>query len=381
MDKFGQTWVRCSSSTRRRNRNRSPIPLRVPDPDPGDPDGEDEQEKDCNPGGYMGMFPNSRLAKRLAGKYNKSSREDDWCKQEASEDDPKRLISRQRSESPGERGARNIARSKRSRSRSRGRQLEEIQRLQKRKEEVKERLEAARPKVEIKEEPPGDVTRTLEDIIKDDQDDSKEANAFRRKLKKMKAKLSKELNSDDEYQQNEDPEDLEDGELDESSSGRDNENSEDEDVEKKELKNEVTDLKKELRDLKALLKVSESSPEQDQEEDSERDSDDEGNDIESESEEKGEEDKLDLRQLKNMNAFELITKATKSTILSEKMKKQTTASKEEEESERIRRKLKERLQGKASIVQEGKESEQDGLRLKLLQRMRQEEERLELIYL
>ena len=85
MDKFGQTWVRCSSSTRRRNRNRSPIPLRVPDPDPGDPDGEDGQEKDCNPGGYMGMFPNSRLAKRLAGKYNKSSREDDWCKQEASE--------------------------------------------------------------------------------------------------------------------------------------------------------------------------------------------------------------------------------------------------------------------------------------------------------
>ena len=119
-------------------------------------------------------------------------------------------------------------------------------------------------------------------------------------------------------------------------------------------------------------------PEQDQEEDSERDSDDEGNDIESESEE---EDKLDLRQLKNMNAFELITKATKSTILSEKMKKQTTASKEEEESERIRRKLKERLQGKASVAQEGKESEQDGLRLKLLQRMRQEEERLELIYL
>merc|ERR1711962_1945536 len=48
---------------------------------------------------------------------------------------------------------------------------------------------------------------------------------------------------------------------------------------------------------------------------------------------------------------------------------------EEEESERIRRKLKERLQGKASVVQEVKESEQDGLRLKLLQRMRQEEER------
>ena len=43
-------------------------------------------------GGYMGMFPNSRLAKRLAGRYNKSSRVDDWCKQEPSEDDPKRLI-------------------------------------------------------------------------------------------------------------------------------------------------------------------------------------------------------------------------------------------------------------------------------------------------
>ena len=42
-------------------------------------------------GGYMGMFPNSRLAKRLAGRY-KSSRVDDWCKQEPSEDDPKRLI-------------------------------------------------------------------------------------------------------------------------------------------------------------------------------------------------------------------------------------------------------------------------------------------------
>ena len=101
-------------------------------------------------GGYMGMFPNSRLAKRLAGRYNKSSRVDDWCKQEPSEDDPKRLIrcphllisqivkmaqksdvlafSRQRSESPGERGARNIARSKRSRSRSRGRQLKEVSR-------------------------------------------------------------------------------------------------------------------------------------------------------------------------------------------------------------------------------------------------------------
>ena len=98
----------------------------------------------------MGMFPNSRLAKRLAGRYNKSSRVDDWCKQEPSEDDPKRLIrcphllisqivkmahksdvlafSRQRSESPGERGARNIARSKRSRSRSRGRQLKEVSR-------------------------------------------------------------------------------------------------------------------------------------------------------------------------------------------------------------------------------------------------------------
>merc|ERR1711872_479114 len=85
--------------------------------------------------------------------------------------------------------------------------------------------------------------------------------------------------------------------------------------------------------------------------------------------------KLDLRQLKSMNAFELITKATKSTILSEKMKRQTTVSKEEEESERIRRRLKERLQGKASVAQEGKESEQDGLRVKLLQRMRQEEER------
>ena len=42
-------------------------------------------------GGYMGMFPNSKLAKRLAGRY-KSSRVDDWCKQEPSEDDPKRLI-------------------------------------------------------------------------------------------------------------------------------------------------------------------------------------------------------------------------------------------------------------------------------------------------
>ena len=40
----------------------------------------------------MGMFPNSRLAKRLAGRYKKSSRVDDWCKQEPSEDDPKRLI-------------------------------------------------------------------------------------------------------------------------------------------------------------------------------------------------------------------------------------------------------------------------------------------------
>merc|ERR1711963_329138 len=100
-----------------------------------------------------------------------------------------------------------------------------------------------------------------------------------------------------------------------------------------------------------------------------------GNDIESESDEEEEEDKLDLRQLKNMNAFELITKATRSTILSEKTKKQTPASKEEEESERIRRRLKERLQGKASVAQEGKESEQDGLRLKLLQRMRQEQER------
>merc|ERR1719239_464440 len=93
-------------------------------------------------GGYMGMFPNSRLAKRLAGRYNKSSRVDDWCKQEPSEDDPKRLISRQRSESPGERGARNIARSKRSRSRSRGRQLKEVMRLQKRKGELETLLEA-----------------------------------------------------------------------------------------------------------------------------------------------------------------------------------------------------------------------------------------------
>ena len=130
----------------------------------------------------MGMFPNSRLAKRLAGRYKKSSRVDDWCKQETSDDDPKRLIrcrltlsyrgygtsidvlafSRQRSESPGERGARNIARSKRSRSRSRGRQLEEVMRLQKRKEEVRERLEAVRPKAEVKEEPLGDVSRSTD---------------------------------------------------------------------------------------------------------------------------------------------------------------------------------------------------------------------------
>merc|ERR1719242_2803013 len=157
---MGTTWVRCSSSTRRRNRKMSPIPLRVPDPDPGDED-ENEEANECEKGGYMGMFPNSRLAKRLAGKH-KSSRVDNWCKQEPSEDDPKRLISRQRSESPGERGARNAARSKRSRSRSRGRQLEEVMRLQKRKEEVKERLEAVRPKTEVKEEPLGDVTRTVE---------------------------------------------------------------------------------------------------------------------------------------------------------------------------------------------------------------------------
>merc|ERR1719361_2804574 len=107
----------------------------------------------------MGMFPNSRLAKRPAGKH-KSSRVDNWCKQEPSEDDPKRLISRQRSESPGERGARNAARSKRSRSRSRGRQLEEVMRLQKRKEEVRERLEAVRLKTEVKEEPLRDVSRS-----------------------------------------------------------------------------------------------------------------------------------------------------------------------------------------------------------------------------
>ena len=87
-------------------------------------------------------------------------------------------FSRQRSESPGERGARNIARSKRSRSRSRGRQLKEVcscfiaenrchflfdaqvMRLQKRKEEVRERLEAVRPKAEVKEEPLEDVSRS-----------------------------------------------------------------------------------------------------------------------------------------------------------------------------------------------------------------------------
>ena len=88
-------------------------------------------------------------------------------------------FSRQRSESPGERGARNAARSKRSRSRSRGRQLKEVyscssiaenschslfdaqvMRLQKRKEEVRERLEAVRPKAEVKEEPLEDVSRS-----------------------------------------------------------------------------------------------------------------------------------------------------------------------------------------------------------------------------
>ena len=62
---MGQTWVRCSSSTRRRNRKRSPIPvsakiideevhnslnvfqLRVPDPDPGDEE-ENEESKEAN---------------------------------------------------------------------------------------------------------------------------------------------------------------------------------------------------------------------------------------------------------------------------------------------------------------------------------------------
>lgn len=61
---MGQTWVRCSSSTRRKNRKRSPIPvsattrlliidslnvfqLRVPDPDPGDEE-ENEESKEAN---------------------------------------------------------------------------------------------------------------------------------------------------------------------------------------------------------------------------------------------------------------------------------------------------------------------------------------------
>jgi len=35
-----------------------------------------------------------------------------------------------------------------------------VMRLQKRKEEVRERLEAVRPKTEVKEEPLGDVTRS-----------------------------------------------------------------------------------------------------------------------------------------------------------------------------------------------------------------------------
>ena len=371
VDKMGTTWVRCSSSTRRRNRKMSPIPLRVPDPDPGDED-ENEEANECEKGGYMGMFPNSRLAKRLAGKH-KSSRVDNWCKQEPSEDDPKRLISRQRSESPGERGARNAARSKRSRSRSRGRQLEEVMRLQKRKEEVRERLEAVRLKTEVKEEPSGDISRTVEDIIKDEEYSNDEANAFRRKLKRMKAKLSKELDSGDDNVKNEDdedPEDLEDGELDEDDSEEEEYHDSDDDVEKKELKSEVTDLKKELKELKALLKVSESSPEEDKEEDSELDSNDEN--VEDDPEDL-EEDKLDLEQLKKMNAFELISKATKSTILSEKLKKPSQAVKDDE-SERIRRKLKERLRAKTPVLEE-REGEQDSLRSKLLMKMRQQEER------
>merc|ERR1712228_1139401 len=120
---------------------------------------------------------------------------------------------------------------------------------------------------------------------------------------------------------------------------------------------------------KALLKVSESSPEQDKEEDSELDSNDEN--VEDDPEDL-EEDKLDLEQLKKMNAFELISKATKSTILSEKLKKPSQAAKDDE-SDRIRRKLKERLRAKTPVLEE--RGEQDSLRSKLLMKMRQQEER------
>ena len=85
-----------------------------------------------------------------------------------------------------------------------------MMRLQKRKEEVRERLEAVRLKTEVKEEPSGDISRTVEDIIKDEEYSNDEANAFRRKLKRMKAKLSKELDSGDDNVKNEDDEDPED---------------------------------------------------------------------------------------------------------------------------------------------------------------------------
>ena len=86
---------------------------------------------------------------------------------------------------------------------SRSRQLKEVLKLQKRKDEVLKRLEAVRPRItkeEVKKEDDGlgDVSLTVENIIAGGGSDNEtEKETFLQKIERIKAKLGDELGGDD----------------------------------------------------------------------------------------------------------------------------------------------------------------------------------------